>query len=42
MKSDVCQELERFVAASLPGDPKIAGRASRCRDTGDERGMTNL
>jgi len=39
-KTDVYRELEGFVAASLPGDPEIAGQASRCRETGDEGGVT--
>ena len=39
-KTNVYRELELFVAASLQGDPEIAGQASRCRETGDEGGVT--
>jgi len=39
-KTNAYRELELFVAASLQGNPEIAGQASRCRETGDEGGVT--
>ena len=41
-KTNVYRELELFVAASLQGDPEIAGQASRCQETGDEGDVTIL
>ena len=41
-KTNAYRELELFVAASLQGDPEIAGQAPRCRETGDEGGVTKL